>query len=173
MPCSCRASRVAHPRAIDTRISFRGVAIFSAVARPPGLSRIGIFFCPPTYNTHETTTLWDHTDKDIEEPHELTTAMHAQTAALMADRRKSAKDETINRVCKYASTHIEVAATLGHRDTLITVPMFIPGTLQYDLGDMIVNVMADLDGKGYHVVSLGSGGRIYVSWRHPKSRDSV
>jgi hypothetical protein len=95
--------------------------------------------------------------------------MDASVAAQLADRRREVEASTVNAVSKYVTNKIRAAATLGERDTLITVPAFVIGTPQYDLADMIVEIMSVLTFCNYYVMSVGDG-RVYVSWRRSDRR---
>jgi hypothetical protein len=95
--------------------------------------------------------------------------MDASVAAQIADRRRELEAGTVNAVSNYVTNKIRAAATLGERDTLVTIPAFVIGTPQYDLPDMIVEIMSVLTFCNYYVISVGNG-RVYVSWRRSDRR---
>jgi hypothetical protein len=97
--------------------------------------------------------------------HKKEEMMSAAEAAELADRRKVARESTIESVCAYIMRKVSVSASMGHRDTFASVPAFVSGVPQYDHGDMVIDAMAYVSARGYFVMSLGQG-NLYISWRY-------
>ncbi len=93
--------------------------------------------------------------------------MNASAAYLIAEKKKKHDNETYVLVCKFVEKKIATAATLGKRDTMCEVPVFIPDSLQFDMQPMVLAVSECFQNLGYYVLQVSFNG-LYISWRHAK-----
>lgn len=92
--------------------------------------------------------------------------MLASDAFEVSRQTKHASESTLHKVCSFVERKISTAATMGQRDTLAEVPMFIQDAPQYDRITMQHSVSEQLRKRGFHVVILPNF-NLYVSWRYP------
>lgn len=93
--------------------------------------------------------------------------MNASAAFLIAEKKKKHDNETYVLVCKFIEKKIATAATLGKRDTMCEVPVFIPDSLQFDMQPMVLAVSERFQKLGYYVLQVSVSG-LYISWRHAR-----
>ena len=100
--------------------------------------------------------------------------MDAFTAYEIADRKKYTEDRTFEDVVKYVEKKIATAATLGHRDTICSIPIYMPDTPAFDRSSMLEDIMHHLTNKGFYCRPCPSC-TVYISWRYATelTRESV
>ena len=98
--------------------------------------------------------------------------MDAYTAFQVADRKKHTEDSTFEDVVRYVQNKITTAATLGHRDTLCVIPIYLPDTPAFDRDAMTKAVMEHLTSKSFYCYLCPSC-TLYVSWRNAVKADQM
>jgi hypothetical protein len=90
------------------------------------------------------------------------TAVDAYHLAL---RRKASDSKTFLQVCSYVEKKIVTAASLGERDTICSIPMYLHDAPTYDQEALTEALVDHFRTQQFYVHTIHTTA-IYISWRH-------
>jgi hypothetical protein len=93
-------------------------------------------------------------------------SVSAKDIAKMEHSRKNARKEFYTALLEQFCRKIKVSVQLGHRDCILSVPVFLIGFPKYDLSSTVRYMCRQLQRLGY-IVNLAGPLEIKVLWKKP------
>ena len=97
---------------------------------------------------------------------------NANLALKLSEYTGQSSSAACDMVMKYIENKLATAATLGRKDTTISVPMFIPDCPQFQIDKMLIYIVEYLGYQGFFVHVMTSD-TIYISWRYPSTTEQM
>ena len=96
-------------------------------------------------------------------------ALTALAAAQASERRMGPTSQSLAGILRAIDTHVATAATLGERDCIAPLPLFLPDATQFNIDHSILRekIIKHYTDKGFYARDLGPF-RMYISWRNPR-----